>query len=201
MNILETILESQGGQMLEKLANRYGLTPAQVRGTAQQLVPALLNGVKNMVARPGGAQQLLDTLKQGNYAQYLQNASAVFSAGGIADGNRIVEQLFGAKEAAKLIASRAADAGTVQAEKVAELLPALANLVMGALARLQESPAGELLNSAISSPLGKMLGGLVNDAQDRGGDALGLVGALLEKHDVKSIADDLLGAAGKLLRR
>jgi hypothetical protein len=201
VNLIDTILNSQGGQAVEKLAAQYGLTAAQIQEAAQKLVPALVNGVKNAVAQPGGAQKLLDTLKQGDYTQYLNNVSAAFSSSGLADGNRVIEQLFGAKEAAIQIASRAADAGTVQAEKVREMLPAMANLVMGALQKVQQSPVGEILNTAMSSPLGKIVGGFIGGAQEQGSNALGALGALLEKHKVSSIADEVISAANKALRR
>ncbi|MES2488690.1 MAG: DUF937 domain-containing protein, partial [Pseudomonadota bacterium] len=60
MNIVDTILNShlnsEGGQTVEKLASQFGLNTEQARETVQNLVPTLINAAKSAVAQPGGVQ-------------------------------------------------------------------------------------------------------------------------------------------------
>ena len=194
MNIVDTILNSQGGQTVEKLASQFGLNTEQARETVQNLVPTLINSVKSAVAQPGGVQKLQEILKNGGHQEYLQNLSQAFSADGLAKGQKTIEQLLGSNEAVNLIVTRLADKTGVAADKITQVLPAMTNLVMGALAKVQASPVGDLVNTAMNSPLGKMVGGLLGGAQAEGGNnPLAVVTALLEKHNVSSIADDVLG--------
>ena len=195
MNIVDTILNSQGGQTVEKLASQFGLNTEQARETVQNLVPTLINAAKSAVAQPGGVQKLQEILKNGGHQEYLQNLSQAFSAEGIAKGQKTIEQLLGSNEAVNLIVTRLADQSGVAVEKVTQVLPAMTNLVMGALAKVQDSPVGELMNTAMNSPLGKMVGGFLGGgAQAEGGNnPLAAVTTLLEKYNVSSIADDVLG--------
>ncbi|MES2488691.1 MAG: DUF937 domain-containing protein, partial [Pseudomonadota bacterium] len=127
--------------------------------------------------------------------EYLQNLSQAFSAEGIAKGQKTIEQLLGSNEAVNLIVTRLADQTGVAAEKITQVLPAMTNLVMGVLAKVQASPVGDLMNTALNSPLGKMVGGFLGggaQAED-GNNPLAAVTTLLEKYNVSSIADDVLG--------
>lgn len=198
MNILDTILNSQGGQAVEKIASQFGLNADQARETVQNLVPTLVNAAKGAISQPGGVQKLQDILQSGGYQESLQNLSQAFSADGIAKGRAAVTSLLGSNDAVNQIVTHLADKTGVAADKINEVLPGLANLVMGVFAKVQASPVGDLMNSAMSSPLGKMVGGLFGGDKAEGGNPLSAVTALLESHNVSSIADDLLG---KILKR
>lgn len=200
MNILDTILNSQGGQTVEKIASQFGLNTDQARETVQNLVPTLVNAAKSAISQPGGLQKLQDILQNGGHQEYLQNLSQAFSADGIAKGRDAVTSLLGGSEAVNQIVTHLADKTGVAADKINDVLPGLANLVMGVFAKVQASPVGDLMNTAMNSPLGKMMGGLLGGGQAEGGgnNPLAAVTTLLENHNVSSIADDLLG---KLFKR
>lgn len=193
MNIVDTILNSQGGQTVEKLASQFGLNTEQARETVQNLVPTLVNAAKSAIAQPGGLQKLQDILKNSGQQEYLQNLSQAFSAEGIAKGQKSIEQLLGSNEAVNLIVTRLADQTGVAADKITQVLPVMTNLVMGVFAKVQASPVGDLVNTALNSPLGKMVGGLLGGGQAEGGNnPLAAITTLLEKHNVSSISDDVL---------
>ncbi|HWU69033.1 MAG TPA: DUF937 domain-containing protein [Stenotrophobium sp.] len=200
MNILDTILNSQGGQAASKLASQFGVNPEQMTQTLQSAVPAVVGGVKNAVGQSGGLQKLHDMLQAGNHQQYLDNITQAFSADGIAAGQQALTKLFGSGDAVNQVAGRVAAATGVATEKVSEILPVAADLVMGVLNKVQQSPLGGLAESALNSPLGKMAGGLLGGARQGAADPLSAIKAVLDAHGGGGIADEIKGLAGSFFK-
>lgn len=196
MNILDTILNSQGGQAASKLASQFGVNPEQMQQTLQSAVPALVGGVKNAVGQSGGLQKLHELLQSGNHQQYLDNVKQAFSADGITAGQQALTKLFGSRDAVNQIASRVSAASGIATEKVNEILPVVADLVMGVLNKVQQSPLGGLAESALNSPLGKMAGGFLGSAKQTAADPLAAIKSVLDAHGSSGIADEIKDLAG-----
>ncbi|MGH8461990.1 MAG: DUF937 domain-containing protein [Stenotrophobium sp.] len=199
MNILDTIMNSQGGQLASKLASQYGLNPEQVQQTLQNVVPTLVGGVKNAVAQPGGLQKLHELLQSGNHQQYLSNISQAFSADGIAAGKDALNKVMGGDVVGQ-IASRASAATGIATDKINEILPVITTQVMGVLNKVQQSPVGGLVDSAMGSALGQKASGLLGGAQQAAADPLAAVKSLLDAHGGGGLMDEVKGLAGKFFK-
>ena len=202
MNILDTIMNSQGGQVASKLAGQFGLNPQQVEQTLQSVVPTLISGVKNTVSQPGGLQKLHEVLQSGNYQQYLGNISAAFSAQGIASGQQALAQVFGGDAVSQITSKVSATTG-LAADKINQILPVITTQVMGVLNKVEQSPVGDLVESAMNSSLGKMATGFLGSGAGSGGafDPLAAVKSLLDAHTGDGgIADEVKGLAGKFFK-
>ena len=206
MNIVDSILNSQGGQAASNLAKQFNLSPQQVRSAVQSLVPQLVAGARNALQR-GNVQNLLGMLQSGQLQQVLQNAQQALSSADLSQGNRILEQLFGDKSVSSEIAARAAAATGIEVEKLKQMLPALANMVMATLAKAQTS-AAQAAGAALQSPLAQAAGGLINKlggaAQNAAASGQGVADSLrslLDGNHDSRIADELRKLAGKFLKR
>jgi hypothetical protein len=98
------------------------------------------------------------------------------------------------------VAARGPPATGVATEKVSEILPVAADLVMGVLNKVQQSPLGGLAESALNSPLGKMAGGLLGGARQGAADPLSAIKAVLDAHGGGGIADEIKGLAGSFFK-
>jgi len=190
MNLLQTLLEADGGRAVGQLSRQFGLDEAQTDAALRNLVPALAGGVKHNLAQAGGLEGLLGALQSGHHGRYLDDPSHLGRAATIEDGNAILGHLFGSKDVSRQVATRAAAQTGLDPSLLKQMLPVLAAMAMGALNR---QTTGALRGGAADAAggLGGLLGGLLGGGAGAG--AGGLLGSLLDHDRDGSIVDDVLG--------
>lgn len=171
MDLLQTIMSAQGGGAVQQLSQRFGLEEGQTASALEQLVPALMGGMRQNV-QSGGLEGLLEMLGGGGRTadQFLESADAIHAPETTDAGNNILGQLFGSKEVSRSVASQASANTGIGVDILKQMLPVVATMVMSGMSKQQNSSQG------------------------------GLLGMLDSNHD-GSIADDVLGLAAKFLRR
>lgn len=179
MNLLESIVSSPGA--VNQLGQAVGLDSSQTQAALKALLPALSSGLKKNAAQPSGLEGLLSALNQGNHAKYLEQPSQLADAATIQDGNGILGHLLGNKETSRRVAQRASQQTGIGDEVLKQMLPLVATMVMGALSK-QSAPARTEARSGAGTDIFSMLTPML----DADGDG--------------SVADDLLGMAGKFFR-
>jgi hypothetical protein len=180
MNLLDSIVSSPGA--LRQLGQSVGLSESQTQSALKALLPALSSGLKKNTAQPAGLENLLSALNQGNHQKYLEQPEQVKDAQAVAEGNGILGHLLGNKETSRRVAERASQQTGIGGDVLKRLLPLVATMVMGALSK-QSAPARTEARSGT------------------GGDLFGMLAPMLDADADGSVADDLLGMAGKFLRR
>jgi hypothetical protein len=178
MNILEAVLNAQGGSTAARAGQSLGLSADQTSAALSALVPALAAGLQRNAATPGGLESLLGALAGGDHARYLDDPSALHGQESVSNGNAILGHILGSKDASRAVATRAAAETGLGADVLRKLLPLAAALVMGSLAKQQAAPGG-----AVQASSGGLLG-MLAPFVDRNGDG--------------SMLDDVLGQAGRL---
>jgi hypothetical protein len=184
MNMLEAILNAGNGDVVRQMANNFNLDERQARSAMGELVPALARGMRNNASSPQGLNDLLGALTRGQHQRYLEHPEALQDAATIEDGNGILGHVFGGKEVSREVASRAAARSGVDAGILKQMLPMLATLAMGTMAKNGLGGAG-----AAGQP-----------AQGSSGGVGDLLGSFLDADRDGSVLDDLAGMAGKLFR-
>jgi hypothetical protein len=175
MNILDSLVSAGDSDAVRQLGSQFGLGPQQTQAALGALVPALMAGFQNNASTSTGLESLAAALNGGTHQQYVDNPGALANPATVADGNGILGHLFGSKDVSREVAQRAAGQTGIDAGILKQMLPIVATLVMGAMAR-QAQTAGPAGAGGLAPMLGPML--------DRNRDG--------------SVADDLLGIAGKL---
>jgi hypothetical protein len=180
-NILEAILNAQGGGAAASAGQAVGLSQEQTGAALSALVPALASGLSKNASLPGGLDSLLGALTGGGHARYVDDPSTIGNPEAVSDGNAILGHILGSKDASRAVASQAAAQTGIGEDVLKKLLPMAATLVMGSLAK--QTGAG-----AVTAAL-------------PGAGVLGMLTPFLDRDKDGSMIDDVLGQAGKLFGR
>jgi hypothetical protein len=197
MNILEAILNAQGGGAVRQLGGQFGLDEGQTQSAISALLPMLAGAVNQNAASEGGLDSLLGALSGGNHQRYLDDPSALSDPAAIAEGNGILGHLFGSKEVSRQVASHASAQTGIGSDILKQMLPMVAGMMMGGLSRQSSGGGGGMLGALGSAAMG-MMGGQASAAPQAAG-LLGALTPLLDSNRDGSAMDDILGMAAKFL--
>ena len=193
------ILAQMGG--LQSIARELGVSEEQAASGAAALAPAILGGfTKQAQAQPAGLDGLgglLDRLGGGDLLDQVLAPQPT----DVSQGNNVLGEIFGSKDVSRAVAHGAASQSGLEPGLLQKMLPMLAMLISGYLARQQGGGA-----AGSGGGLGDLLGGLLGG---RGGGAAtapagtglpGGLGALLDANGDGNPLDDIIRMAGKALR-
>jgi hypothetical protein len=174
MNILDSMIGASNGAAVEQLAKQFGLQPAQASAAIGALMPAVAAGLKRNADT--NESRLESVLAGGSHEQYIDQPESLTSPATLTDGNAILGHLFGTKEVSREVAAGAAQKTGIDPAILKKLLPIVAAMAMGALAKqTRTGGTGTQTAGAGKGGIGAILGPLL----DRNGDG--------------SPIDDLLG--------
>jgi hypothetical protein len=181
MNILDNLLNAQGGRAPQQLARQFGLDETQVSSALSALVPALSAGFQKNMSSPQGLDGLLSALGGGQHQRYVDDASVLSRPETVADGNGILGHIFGSKDVSRQVASRAASQTGLGEGVLKQMLPVVAAMMMGSMSKRVAGPSA---TSATSS-----------------GALLEMLTPALDSNRDGSIVDDVMGMLGRFAGR
>ncbi len=197
MNLLQSLLEANGGQLVGQLARNFGVDETQAGAALNQLIPALAGGMRSNLGQQGGLESLLGALQSGQHGRYLDDPALLGQADTVSDGNAILGHLFGNKDVSRQVAARAAAQSGLDPSLLKKMLPVIAALAMGALNRQAGGGMGRQAPNPLDAGggLGGLLGGLLGGGAGAatGGNVGSLLNAFLDHNRDGSIVDDVLG--------
>ncbi|MEM9571297.1 MAG: DUF937 domain-containing protein [Pseudomonadota bacterium] len=184
-----------------QLGQQFGLSEDVTQQAMAALIPALAAGLKSNASKPGGAEALLDALNRGAHSRYLDDPSLLSRPETRDEGNGILGHLLGSKDVSRSVASRASEKTGLGDDLLKQMLPVVATMVMGSLAKKSEEPdtlsqlagllgGGQSQNSGLGGLLGGLLGG-GRQKQPAQPDGLGMLGALFDADRDGSAMDDI----------
>ena len=195
------ILDQTGG--LTSMARELGISESQAASGAAALLPAILGGFKKQAqAQPTGLDGLGGLLGQLGGGGLLDEVLAPAPTD-VNRGNDILGQIFGSKDVSRTVAQNAAARSGLDQSLLKKMLPILAMLVTGYLARqggagstAQPLPGGSGLGGLLGGLLGRHAAGTSASAP---GAAPGLA-SMLDLNGDGNPLDDILRMAGKTFR-
>lgn len=184
MNLMDMILNAQNGDVVRQMANDFQLDEGQARSAMGALIPALTSGISKEASSSQGLDDLIGALRRGNHGQYIDKPAALAQPVAVEEGNGILGHIFGSKEVSREVASRAAQSTGVDSSILKKMLPMLASLAMGAMAKkgFGGGAAANQLSGGQDAGIGSLLTGFLD--ADKDGSAM----------------DDILGMASRFLR-
>src|SRR5512145_2413288 len=196
------ILAQMGG--LQSMARELGVSEAQAASGAAALLPAILGGFKKQTqSQPAGLEGLGGLLGRLGGGSLLDDVLAPAPTN-VARGNDVLGQIFGSKDVSRTVAQNAATQSGLTPDLLKKMLPMLAMLVAGYMAKQraagaasQAPPAGGGLAGQLGSLLGGRAGGTTPPTP---GAAAGGLAALLDLDRDGNPLDDILQMAGKVIR-
>ena len=183
MNILDSILNAQGGGASRQLGQQFGLNESQVSSALAALVPALAAGFQNNVSSSQGLDSLVSALGGGQHQRYVDDAVALSRPETVADGNGILGHIFGSKDVSRQVASRVASQTGISESVLKSMLPVVAAMMMGSMSKQVTQPAGFQANAGAAQE------GL-----------LGMLTPMLDANRDGSVVDDVIGLIGRFSR-
>lgn len=153
------VLAQMGG--LQSIARELGVSEAQVTAGAQALAPAILGGFKKQAQGQasglGGLGGLLGQLGGGALLDNVLGPQPT----DVGRGDDVLGQIFGSKEVSRTVARDAAAKTGIDPALLKRMLPMLAMLVAGYLAKQQGDGAAAPPSPRSGGGLGGLLGGLL----------------------------------------
>ena len=181
MNILDSIVGASNGAAVQQLAKQFGLPPEQASAAIGALMPAVTTGLKRNAA--ADETKLAGALANGGHERYIDQPEALTKPETALDGNAILGHIFGNKEKSREVAAGAAQKTGIDPAILKKMLPIVAAMAMGALAKQTKS------------------GGAVAPGGAAGKGGIGaMLGPLLDRDRDGSAVDDVTGMLGGMLR-
>jgi hypothetical protein len=196
MNLLEQLLASGNGTAVDQLSAQFGLDAQQTQSAISQLLPALASGLQYQASQAGGLESLLGTL--GGAAQQFSNDPGSLAQPGASEfGAGVLGQIFGGNDVTQAVTDWAAAATGIGSNVLQQMLPMVATLLMGTLARQQGSPGAMAASAEGGGGLEGMLGGLLGSrGQTGGGGLMDLVSGFVDQNRDGSMVDDVIRMLG-----
>jgi hypothetical protein len=190
------ILRQTGG--LQSMSRELGIDETQAASGAAALAPAILGGFKKQAqGRPGGIEGLGGLLTQLGGGGLLEDVVAPKPTD-VSRGNEVLGQIFGSKDVSRAVAQNAASQSGLDPGVLKRMLPMLAMLVAGYMAKQRGAESAATASSG-GGGFGNILGGLLG-GQAAGGGATSGVGGLASMLDMDrdgNPLDDILRMVGK----
>jgi hypothetical protein len=213
MDMME-ILKQSGA--IGSIAQQLGVNEQIAQTGAEALLPAILGGFKKTAqAQPSGLEGLGGILGQLGGGGLLDSVLSPEPTP-VEKGNDVLDQIFGSKDVSRSVAGHAAQQTGIDPTLLKQMLPIVAMLVAGYMAKQSGGEQGGGLGGLIGSVLGGdqssgggglggMLGNVLGGALGGGQQAattggLGELGSLLDLDGDGNPLDDIIGMAGKMAR-
>ena len=180
MNILDSIINADNGAAVRRLGTLFGLDDTQTASALSALVPALSAGLRNNAQTQDGLSGLVAALSSGGHQRYIEDPSLLGNAGAISEGNGILGHVLGNKDISRAVAAQASSQTGVSSDVMKQMLPLVATLVMGAMARRgAETGMPAMAGNSSAGGLLEMLSGALD--QNRDGSALDDIASMIGK--------------------
>ena len=199
--LIDQILSAGGGQAVEMIAGRFGISPAQSQSAIEALAPMIAGGFKNQ-ANNGGLENILGSVLNQNHVQIGDNPEELARPGTTAAGNEILGAIFGSKDVSRQVATNAANQTGLSTDLLKQMLPVLATMAAGAMASKANSGGlGSILGNAIGNSAGGGIGDILNSVtQGNAGGNAGILGNLANMIDMDKDGnplDDIMKMIGR----
>lgn len=208
---IASILKQTGA--IGQVAQQLGVNESVAEAGAAALLPAILGGFKKTTqAQPGGLEGLGGLLGQLGGGGLFDSVVAPEPTP-IEKGNDVLGQIFGSKDVSRQVAGNASAQTGIDPSLLKKMLPILAMLVAGYMAKQSsggEGGLGGILGGMLGGGgqtsggggLGGMLGNVLGGGQQAAPAAGGLGGlaSMLDMDGDGNPLDDIIGMAGKFAR-
>lgn len=150
--LYDLMLKAQNGGALDVMAKQFGLAQKQANDAITALMPAFSEGLKRSATNPYDFGSFLKALYSGDYAKYFDDMTKAFTPKGIEVGNDLLGQFFGSKEVSRAIAAQAAQMTGIGQEIYKQMLPVVANTLMGGLFKQSFGPFSGTQQTGADNP-------------------------------------------------
>ncbi len=154
MSLMTLLEQAQGGGLYSAVARSLDLDDGETRKAMRKLCPAIAARLQEKAAADQDLfQTLLELIEDGEEASPLDNAETLTGMEAVADGNAILDDVYGSRNEA-MVALRQVDE-TIPERELSKLAPISATAVVAALAQANRPLALAASASGARSGTGK----------------------------------------------
>jgi hypothetical protein len=189
---------------LQAMARELGVSDAQAARGADALLPAILGGFKKQTqAQPTGLEGLSGLLGQLGGGGLLDDVLAPRPTD-VNRGNDVLGQIFGSQDVSRAVAQHAASQSGLDPSLLKKMLPMLAMLVAGYMAKQRDTSSGAPASEeggGLGGLLGSLLGGqAAGPGSATPGTAAPGLASMLDLDGDGNPLDDILRMVGRVIR-
>ncbi|MGH6817859.1 MAG: DUF937 domain-containing protein [Methylovirgula sp.] len=174
-NLNDILQSAQGGQAINNLAQRFGISPDQAQAAVQALIPALSAGLAKCAAQPGALGSIISAITDPDHQASFSSSAAAQSPSSTQKGSDALSQILGSSNIVQQIAQQAARVTGLRADLLAQMLPVVASMALGGIATsLRNQGLGNVLERLATAAQQGNLGGAAGS-----GGLMGMVSSLL----------------------
>lgn len=140
---------------ISAIGRQFGLDEAQTRAAFDALAPVVAAGMRRNAQSPEGLQDVFRSVLTGNRARALEDEDAIQFDNAKSSGDEILGQIFGNKDVSRGVANQLSATSGVGAAILKKLMPIVASIVMGQVAKKMGGGSG----GGLGDILGDILGG------------------------------------------
>jgi hypothetical protein len=168
--LYEIIRNAHGGHALDNLATQFGITAEQADAAVKAVVPVLSEGFLKQASEPHAFGSFIGALGDGQHLAAFTDPAAAQATATAQKGGDILSQILTSHSAREEIALRASSGTGISQELLAKMLPVIASMLFGGLAKSMENQGfggilGQLTNVAGQGGLGSILGQILGGGQ------------------------------------
>jgi hypothetical protein len=184
-NLNDILQSAQGGEAINNIAQRFGLSPEQAQAATQALIPALSAGLTKAAANPGTLGSVISAVNDSTHQASFNDPNAAQSPDATQKSSDTLSQILGSNSVIQQIVQRASAVTGIRPDILMQMLPVVASVVIGGLATSLHNQGlggmlGQLANAAEQGNLGSVLGGSAGTtAASSGGGLMGMLTNLL----------------------
>ncbi|MCF6369733.1 DUF937 domain-containing protein [Rhizobium halophilum] len=154
--LFDMMLKAQNGAAMEAMAKQFNLAQEQAAQAMAALTPAFSSGFKRTATSPYDFSSLMSTMMSGSYAKYFEDLGKAFTPQGTADGNAVLDKLFGSPEVSRAVAAQAAQLTGLGQDVLRNMMPAMADMLMGGMFKQATGQMQQGADMFASTPMGQM---------------------------------------------
>ena len=189
---INDIIAQTGG--LSSMARELGISEQQAATGASALLPAIMGGFRKQAQGGTGGAGLAGLLGQLGGGSLLEEVLSPQPTP-VGHGNNVLGEIFGSKDVSRAVAQDASARTGLDSSLLKKMLPMLAMLAAGYMARQNAGAAGAQQGGGLGGLLGGLMGGSGGAAGTAGG--LGALAGLLDADGDGNPLDDILGRLGR----
>jgi len=156
---------------ISAIGRQFGLDEAQTRAALDALVPVVAAGMRRTAQSPEGLQEILRQVLVGGHDGTLDDDRAVRLERAKPAGDAVLGQIFGDKQVSREVAQQLSATSGVGAAILKQLLPIVATMVLGTLAKKMGSGGAMAGEQGQQPSSGGGLGDILRDVLGGGGPA------------------------------
>lgn len=174
-NLNEIVQNAQGGQAIDNLAQRFGISPEQAQAAVQALIPALSAGLAKCATNPNALGSIISAMTDADHQASFSSSAAAQSPAALQKGNDALTQIFGSSHIVQQLVQQVSRVTSLRPDLLAQMLPVIVSIALGGLATsLHNQGFGEVLGQLASTVRDGNFGSVVSS----GTGIMGILGSI-----------------------